>query len=246
MERKTFLKYDRSNSDPNSPLYTGPVQGNVNSRLPLTEEEVNVYCTPGFPVQDIQGMMWNVTDKQTTHAYHNIYHWIAEHHPVKHMLEIGISEGMSLNYWMGLFSKSIELYAIDIQVKPDARKLAREYKNIVLYRGDACNTDLLDDLPHNWDFVCDDGAHTKESQSFVLNNLYDKMNKNGIIIIEDIHSLENAYFIYDNFPGNKENLRILDRRSIKNRFDDILVFYVNGETNNHPFVEHFNDYIHGR
>ena len=246
MERKAFLKYDRSESDPKSPLYTGPVQGNVSSRLPLTEEEVNVYCTPGFPVQDIQGMKWNVTDKQTTHAYHDLYRWIAANHPVKRMLEIGISEGMSLNYWMELFSKSVELYAIDIQVKPDARKLAREHENIVLYRGDSCNTDLLDDLPHNWDFVCDDGAHTKESQSFALNNLYNKMNKDGIIIIEDIHSLENVYFIYDNFTGNKENLRILDRRSINGRFDDILVFYVNGTAENHSFVINFNEFIHQR
>ena len=246
MERKAFLKYDGSESDQSSPLYTGPVQGNVSSRLPLTEEEVNVYCTPGFPVQDIQGMKWDMTDKQTTHAYHDIYRWISDNHSVKRMLEIGISEGMSLNYWMELFSESVELYAIDIQVKPDARKLAREHENIVLYRGDSCNIDLLDDLPHNWDFVCDDGAHTKESQSFALNNLYNKMNKDGIIIIEDIHSLENVYFIYDNFTGNKENLRILDRRSIKGRFDDILVFYVNGTAENHPFVINFNEFIHQR
>ena len=72
------------------------------------------------------------------------------------------------------------------------------------------------------------------------------MNKEGIIIIEDIHSLENVYFIYDNFTGNKENLRILDRRSIKNRFDDILVFYVNGTAENHPFVINFKEFIHQR
>jgi len=241
-ERKAFLKYDGSLSDSHSPLYTGPVFDNRSSRLPLTEEEVNKYCTPGFPVQDIQGIIWDTTDKETTHSYGEVYSSVSKNFKVRRMLEVGISEGICLEYWMRLFGK-ITIYGIDIQVKPEARRIARENSNIVLYRGDACNKDLLDDLPHNWDFVCDDGDHTKESQSFVLNNLYDKLNKDGIIIIEDIHSMENAHYIYDNFVGDKDKVRILDRRKVKDRFDDILVFYINGSLNNHPFLVEFQEYI---
>ena len=81
-ERKAFIKYDGSPSDPNSPRYTGPVELNRSSRIPITEEEVYKYCTPGFLVQDINGMIWDKTDKETTHSYHELYTFISKNYKI--------------------------------------------------------------------------------------------------------------------------------------------------------------------
>ena len=63
-----------------------------------------------------------------------------------------------------------------------------------------------------FDLILDDGSHNPHDQLFVLNRYIDLLKEDGILLIEDVGSLGNAYFIADNFKGDKGRLSIVDRR----------------------------------
>jgi hypothetical protein len=57
---------------------------------------------------------------------------------------------------------------------------------------------------------------------FVINNYVNKINKNGLLIIEDIQDFNWINILQRNIDKNFE-IEIKDLRKIKNRYDDIII-----------------------
>jgi hypothetical protein len=82
-----------------------------------------------------------------------------------------------------------------------------------------------------FDIIIDDGSHHPVHQVFVLNDWYPMMKPGGLMIIEDVTSLQMAAQIVDS--ANKltpdDRVTIFDRRHIKKQSDDIAIVINKGK-----------------
>ncbi|SKB42354.1 class I SAM-dependent methyltransferase [Daejeonella lutea] len=103
------------------------------------------------------------------------------------MLEIGISQGGSLDLWKNYFGDEINLYAIDIN------PLCKQFEDpkTKIFIGSQSDKQFLSDviaqLP-DLDIVLDDGGHTMEQQIVSFEMLYPKVKEGGLFIVEDTHT----------------------------------------------------------
>lgn len=166
----------------------------------------------------------NGTDKNTMHSY--ISHFYEEKflkykdNKIK-LCEIGVWTGRSLMLWQKYFKKGSEIIGIENNVS-HIHPEVYETKNISIINDDAYSADVVRKLP-NLDIAIDDGPHTLDSQIKFLQLYYAKMKKNGIMVVEDVGSIENANILKDNLPiPLRDRLHIFDLRKVKNRGDDII------------------------
>ena len=174
------------------------------------------------------------TDKNTTHSYIDLYQQllVSKKETAKNILEIGIGDfgpknGGSILLWKNFFTNAI-IYAIDIL--PNDRVMDQLFNDnrIILFTStDGYNNDFFTNnfLNKNikFDFMLDDGPHTLESmQQFI--KLYSQiMTDNGILIIEDVQSMDWIDVLKNEVPNHlKDFIKIYDLRHIKNRYDDIV------------------------
>jgi predicted O-methyltransferase YrrM len=156
------------------------------------------------------------TDKATDHSYTGMYEEIFTpffSKPVD-ILEIGIYHGGSLALWSHAFENA-NITGCDIsdQIKDGARKY---FENVNLIFGDAYAPKAID---AKFDIIIDDGPHTFESFVSCLDLYVPRLNDNGILIIEDIKSMEQAQHLAE----YHKNSEIVDHRAYKGRFDDICL-----------------------
>lgn len=106
------------------------------------------------------------------------------------ILEIGCASGGSLLLWSDYFPYAT-IYGVDNG--QDARfkqckSSTAGNSRIKLYEASAYNLDLVNALP-NFDIIIDDGPHTKESHFQLLDLYVPKLNKGGVLIIEDVEDI---------------------------------------------------------
>ena len=110
------------------------------------------------------------------------------------MLEIGIKMGGSIELHNTYF-KNLNKY-IGIDINDDCKKFEKLFNNVSIYIGDQKNIEFLNFLNiNNLDIIIDDGGHQFEQQINSFNVLFNKLNDNGIYLIEDTHSS------YDNYSN---------------------------------------------
>ena len=173
------------------------------------------------------------TDKNTIHSYLGLYQSLLEKKKdtAKNVLEVGIWMGGSIKLWSDFFLNAT-IYGLDIQVIDAVWDQIRDKDNIKLY---TC-TDAYDEtfvtnefINKNikFDFLLDDGPHTLESMKQFI-QLYSKvMTQDGILIIEDVQSIEWLDILKEEVPNElKPFIKTYDLRSNKGRYDDI-VFTIN-------------------
>jgi hypothetical protein len=171
-------------------------------------------------------------DKGTSHSYIEIYEdLLSKYRKNSTVLEIGVSHGMSIRMWNEYFIDS-KIYGVDIcknfyvgnvlqDVLGSAKKLMSEGFNIFI--DDATKQEFVDKIKHlKFDVIVDDGSHVLSDQilSFVL--LKNLMKEGGVYIIEDVNNIDITKSV---FKGLHSNCEIIDKRSLKNRYDDVLVIY---------------------
>lgn len=161
-------------------------------------------------------------DKGTAHSYIDVYAELLEsYRDNSNILEIGMYYGQSLEMWEKYFTNS-NIYGIDIHDRiPSHVKKNCDFTPII---GDATNSDILNKLPNDmtFDVIIDDGSHRLNDQVMTFEIFKSRMKPGGIYIIEDIQNLDRDKKI---FLGLHENVEIIDRRSVKGRYDDILIVY---------------------
>jgi len=156
-------------------------------------------------------------DKGTAHSYiSNYYEKTFERlkNEKLKILEIGVSAGFSLEMWGEYFLNS-EIYGVEIE-NIEYRPSNNRIKLII---GDATRSETFDQIP-NLDIIIDDGSHRLMDQVFSYMILFDKLNKGGLYIIEDVRQIDSTA---DTFKKLNNNAVIYDFRSMKNRADDVIV-----------------------
>lgn len=74
-----------------------------------------------------------------------------------------------------------------------------------------------------FDIIIDDGPHTLESMIFFIENYSKLLEEDGILVVEDVQSIEWIDILKNVVPENlKQYISVYDLRDNKNRYDDIL------------------------
>lgn len=103
------------------------------------------------------------------------------------ILEIGISQGGSLQMWKDYFGEKAMIYGIDVD--PECKEF--EEKNIKIFTGSQSNRKFLRQIKQSIpkvDILIDDGGHTMIQQKVTFNELFDHVKDNGVYLCEDLHT----------------------------------------------------------
>jgi hypothetical protein len=187
------------------------------------------------------------TDKNTIHSYLETYEKVLKdkYLSCKNVLEIGIQRGGSIKLWNDYFINA-NIYGIDID---DGPKFLEEFKRVKCLKMNAYSKDSIDYFSNKnikFDFIIDDGPHTLESMIFTLIHYSKLLTPTGILIIEDIPSIDWAYLFERITNKYKENTHIYDLRENKGRYDDIVFTFTNSNIENIEFIDYIvlSSFIH--
>lgn len=179
------------------------------------------------------------TDKGVTyynsHCYTEIYDSyfkeLKNENRKVYILEIGIQSGYDLLMINDYFEGNCEIYGIDINLNNLEIELPN---NIHVFEFDAANLKNLTDfykkfqtwsiikLPQ-FDIIIDDGSHNSIDILTSLSFFYNKLSKNGIYIIEDLHAntAKDALY-YLTFNENKCNVQM---DNVTNKIKSNIIYY---------------------
>lgn len=170
-------------------------------------------------------------DKGSVHSYIEVYEKILKPYreqPYSVILEIGLFSGQSLRMWEQYFGDYSTVYGIDCSDQPvggtqDLRPMIAEGTHNIIIMDGTSPIDIENNFKDvMFDVIIDDGSHQLEHQlssyKFFKSHLY----KGGIYIIEDIQDIDSNRDIFQNIDSEKK-VTILDRRALKNRYDDVLI-----------------------
>lgn len=167
-------------------------------------------------------------DKQTEHTYIEVYEEILNPYRGKvSFLEIGLFSGQSLRMWEQFFKEG-KVYGIDCSEQPhggmqDLRPMIAEGIHNIFIMDGTSKTDIEKNFKDiMFDVIIDDGSHQLAHQLESYKHFKSHLSKGGIYIIEDIQDLDTNLKAFENIDSKKK-VTILDRRKIKNRYDDVLV-----------------------
>lgn len=166
------------------------------------------------------------TDKNSTHSYLETYDKLFEPYKRKctNLLEIGVLDGGSLELWNYYFSPDANIYGVEVYVNRIQEHQLSLHNVHILYKNvNYITNNFLQ--PIRFDIIIDDGTHYLKDQIEVFDKLKHRLNPNGIYVIEDLQP--DAYQYFTEYAKDKNNCTIIDLRSIKDRYDDLLFVYTN-------------------
>lgn len=103
------------------------------------------------------------------------------------ILEIGTSQGGSLQMWKYYFGDKAKIYGMDIN--PDCKQVEEE--NIKIFIGSQSDRNFLrkikNEIPQV-DILIDDGGHTMLQQIVTFEELFDHVKPDGVYLCEDMHT----------------------------------------------------------
>ena len=167
------------------------------------------------------------SDKGSIHSYIEVYEEILRPYraTAKNIFEIGLLEGASMRMWERYFSEQANVYGIDCDETPiggryDLRPIIAEGTHKI-FIGDAEDQATIEKffLGIKFDVIIEDANHSFDQQMLLYRNFKPYLNKDGIYIIEDIQEVVPFYKYID----SEKTIETIDRRHIKNRYDDVLV-----------------------
>lgn len=166
------------------------------------------------------------TDKNETHCFVDIFYekeFVNYRDKDITLLEIGIASGYSLLLWNEYFTAGSTIYGIDTRSR-DITKLVYEKQNIKVMIENAYSKDVAQKLP-DFDIIIDDGPHTLNSMLECINLYLSKLKRGGMLIIEDVQSIDwidHLKLVFNKKKSENDECEIIDLRKVKNRYDDLL------------------------
>ena len=156
-------------------------------------------------------------DKATVHSYTSTYESLFQSlrdMPVR-ILEIGVCSGASLKVWEEYFTHpDAEFVGLDIS-KENIRYTFGERTKFLIQ-------DATREAPEGlFDIIIDDGSHALKDQLSALQLLASHLKPNGLYIIEDLQSMENANTILE--TSKNVQFKLEDLRSVKGQYDDVML-----------------------
>ncbi|MEQ8424107.1 MAG: hypothetical protein RIA63_05310 [Cyclobacteriaceae bacterium] len=103
------------------------------------------------------------------------------------ILEIGVSQGGSLQMWKDYFGNKAKIYGIDVY--PRCKELEEE--NIKIFIGSQSDRKFLRHVKKSIpkiDILIDDGGHTMKQQRVTFEELFDHVKEDGTYLCEDVHT----------------------------------------------------------
>jgi hypothetical protein len=103
------------------------------------------------------------------------------------ILEIGVSQGGSLELWKKYFGDKMHLYGVDIN--PRCKELEEDQVTIFIGEQEDRNflTELKNKIP-KIDILIDDGGHTMIQQIVTFEEMFEHIKDDGIYLCEDAHT----------------------------------------------------------
>jgi cephalosporin hydroxylase len=144
----------------------------------------------------------------------------------KNVLEVGIYHGGSIKLWSDFFVNAT-VYGLDIADNIKCTEI-KSKDNIILHTSvNAYDSSFFTTRFINqnikFDFMLDDGPHTLESMIQFIKLYSQIMTDDGILIIEDIPSLDWIPILTNIVPEHlKPFIKSYDLRPNKGRYDDIV------------------------
>ncbi len=166
------------------------------------------------------------TDKGMEHSYIEVYEQILEPYRNGNCLEIGIFRGDSLRMWEKYFTG--EVYGVDCSETPIdgmanlGEMIASGEHNIYIFNAESSAEVWEHFGGKTFDVIIEDAGHNIEQQLEMYRIFKEYLNPGGVYIIEDIQDLDKDRERFEQIDKNK-TVEILDRRGVKNRYDDVLV-----------------------
>jgi hypothetical protein len=103
------------------------------------------------------------------------------------ILEIGVSQGGSLQMWKNYFGEKAKIIGIDI----DPRCKSLEEENITIFIGSQSDRKFLRSVKEQIpkvDLLIDDGGHTMVQQIVSYEELFSHIKDDGVYLCEDLHT----------------------------------------------------------
>lgn len=103
------------------------------------------------------------------------------------ILEIGVSQGGSLQMWKDYFGPKAKIYGVD--VNPQCKELEEE--NIKIFIGSQADRSFLQEVKRAVppiDILIDDGGHTMQQQIVTYEEMFGHVKDNGVYLCEDLHT----------------------------------------------------------
>ncbi|OGR68838.1 MAG: hypothetical protein A2081_01145 [Elusimicrobia bacterium GWC2_61_19] len=103
------------------------------------------------------------------------------------VVEFGVSQGGSLRMWKDYFGPGANIFGVDIN--PHCSKLEEE--RVRIFVGDQADRSFLRSLAGQLpriDILIDDGGHTMEQQINTFEELFPRVDPNGVYLCEDLHT----------------------------------------------------------
>jgi len=103
------------------------------------------------------------------------------------IVEIGVSQGGSLQMWRSYFGPKAKIWGIDID--PRCKLLEEQNTNIITgSQEDETFLESIYDITGPIDILIDDGGHTQKQQIKTFKLLFDKIKNDGVYLCEDVHT----------------------------------------------------------
>ena len=165
----------------------------------------------------------HLTDKNTVHSYLEAYEALfsPRRESARDVLELGVNHGGSIAMWQRFFPNAT-VTGVDISMQNVRANLSDP--RVRLVNADAYTHETTRALGDRaYDIIIDDGPHTLESMLFVAAHYSALLAPGGVLVIEDIQSMDWVGPITAAFPEHlRQNVSVVDRRSVKGRYDDVL------------------------
>ena len=187
------------------------------------------------------------TDKGTeywyAHGFTEFYEPYFRKYENPTILDIGTAEGASARMLNDYYDGECTIYTIDVDENCEGR--IGDYDNIHFHRVDTRNLDsiqqFLDSIPDvKFDIIIEDAAHDFESQMKSLAVFSRRLKKDGVYVLEDIHTSyyaeteekrRRSTLYYLNFFEDTGYLSNEDRQDLTDRIKDIIIFNRYNEKN---------------
>ncbi|MBS1762748.1 MAG: class I SAM-dependent methyltransferase [Bacteroidetes bacterium] len=139
------------------------------------------------------------------------------------VLEIGVSQGGSIDMWQKYFGEKLKYFGIDIN--PACKQFER--KNVEIFIGSQEDPAFLKKIKESIpgiDILIDDGGHTMRQQIVTFEMLFSKIKFGGIYLCEDNHT---SYWL--NFGGGMKRKGTYIEY-VKNLIDVMHLWYAGKNT----------------
>jgi hypothetical protein len=138
------------------------------------------------------------------------------------ILEIGIARGSSLKTWDSLFNNA-NIYGIDLNKQ--CIDLCKDYDNIKIIIDNVNNSlEKLNNI--NFDIIIDDGSHLPYDIISSFNIYFNKLNKDGVYIIEDLGpSYNNEYKLLNDYSNDipKIGEKLYLQKNSRNKINEFII-----------------------